>query len=179
MKNLPKLDDWCLRLNNSKMSIVFNCLMLWWKSWSCTMWFGRFDSFYKKESYQIISMDSGISSETSIEILRSVHRINSGPTTTHHVGCSFPPSGKSTKNTSPTCWTLNDLTKKRTRICWDELSKNQLDMFFSQVVFFSQAFLGWNYWMIWLYPILSKMSDLFLGVKKVTTMQPPGAVSAR
>lgn len=30
-----------LKAYNSKMSIVFNCLILWWNSWSCTMWFGE------------------------------------------------------------------------------------------------------------------------------------------
>ena len=147
MKNLPKLDDWCLRLTTQKCQLYSIVWCFGENPGHAPCGLGRFDSFYKKESYQIISMDSGISSETSIEILRSVHRINSGPTTTHHVGCSFPPSGKSTKNTSPPAERWTTWPKKEPESVGTSFPKISWICFFPKLCFFPKHFwdeiIGW------------------------------------
>lgn len=117
-------------------------------------------------------MDSGISSETSIEILRSVHSINSGPTTTHHGVVAFHPPASQPK-THPHMLNVERLDQKKNQNLLGRAFQKSVGYGFSQP--FWDEIIGWYYCI----PILSKMSDLFLGVKKVTTMQPPGAVSAR
>lgn len=57
-------------------------------------------------------MDSGVSSETSLEILRSVHRSNSGPTTTHHGVVAFHPPASQPK-THPHMLNVSQLDQKK------------------------------------------------------------------